>query len=102
MNPQIVYPTASANNKNNPQEHSPVATETFLSRRSAKTLFALVVCPVLALLGFSDPASALAITSVVPSKGIVTVNWRPDTTPPPYQVEKTTDLINWEPVDMET
>jgi chitodextrinase len=74
--------------------------------RSAKTLFALVLYPVLALLGLSAPASGQStgllarITRVLPSNGIVTVNWQGGTAP--YQVEKSIQLRDWQEVDVQT
>src|SRR5258708_30337362 len=101
MNPSSINSPASAATKKDPQEQAPiVARESFLSKRSPKLFFALIVCPILALLGFSPPSLALAITSVVPSNGVVTVKWTTDSGP--YQLQKSTDLVKWEAVDTET
>jgi len=99
MNLHTVYPSASAPTQKPLQEHLPVASDTLLSKRSPKTLFALVLCQVAALC-LASPSFALTIDSVAPKDGKVTVKWSGGTAP--YQLEKSTDMVNWEPVDTET
>jgi len=99
MNLHTVYPSASAPTQKPLQEHLPVASDTLLLKRSPKTLFALVLCQ-LAALCLASPSFALKIDSVAPKDGKVTVKWSGGTAP--YQLEKSTDMVNWEPVDTET
>ena len=100
--PRPVLISANAGNRKNENERNTME-KTAISKNKTLTRWGLVLSPVLALLGLTAPASGQStarITRVLQANGIVTVNWQGGTAP--YQVEKSTNLRDWQEVDVQT